>query len=1071
MPEYFIRPLIRLPNTLYTVKITLALFILLTSLLAFKSNAYSSTNVFIPKDDNESLFISHEFTVYPQNSKSLTFDEFIQTKLFLPNYQLNHTNLSISENGVWLHTKIMNKTQREDWVLNIRFSQLADVQLYILSEDGMIFSGTDGLTNKTTTYPLPTFEISLTKDKELDVYFFLRSNTHNLIAPIYMHSTNNFNALNSWDHAIWGAFYGILLVLLLYSFIFAITKNKLTGLVYLLNIVMISVFGLLWSGHLTQMPAWISWFILYLKPGIMVIVLSITTTLVNFTIIPSDKITPSIRASLVFFICICCITLAVELLPLQFPLFKMSITYTIGLLCLCLNIFALLQAIKNGFAPAKLSIIGWILTLVGAVTSTLYIFNIIPENLIAHYLFQFTMIMHSLFILLSIIYRDPYELELEIQQAENDASNNFLVIEEQNVRLDIARKEAEKASEVKSQFLANMSHEIRTPLNAIIGFSKELEVKKNFSEREEHVRIINTAASDLLTIVNDILDFSKMEAGKLTLTVKPFSPRLVLEDLIALMAKNAHIKQLEFLYETGDLPTCLLGDSFKLKQLLSNLLSNAQKFTNYGHIKLSAHVISNTENSCVISFEVKDTGIGINEQGKTKLFNAFQQIDDDLNKSYQGTGLGLVICKELTDLMDGKLTLDSRPSHGSCFSVDIPFQLDKQNEHKFILEKPFLGKKAIVIDEWEESKLNTVKQLELVGYSASSINQVSELSALNTQQSIIFASLTFNKIESRQHIINELSQYDTEDLVLLYSGPEPSKHSLANLKGEPHLIRLPLTSRKLLDINTLKKIALPQTLHNEFNKLPKIKILAVDDMELNLKLLRTWMKNSPIELTLAYSGKKALKLCQNIEFDLILMDIQMPVMDGVETARLIRKTEMNIGTPIVAVTAHALESEKQHFLNSGLDDFLSKPIDLTNLFNLITTWCTHNDPELEVNDQRYEKSIDWTLAISRSQNDETLALKFMEDFVEQLNESVHELGNAWQTHNVNKAIAIIHKLHGACCYTGVPRLQFYCNLTESILKKKASTECAQQVNELLAEMEHVISIWPNVKIQILQSIQ
>lgn len=1048
------------------MKTTITLLFLLVSLIAFNTNANSVTSFLTLEDSSRSNFISHEFTVYPQNSRSLSFDEFIQAKPFLPHYLLHNTNIGIAENGVWLHTKINNRTQLEDWILTVRFSQLLDAQLYIFSEEGVLFSGTDGLTNKTTNYPLPTFKISIPPENQIDAYLFLRSSSTNLIAPIYAHSSDTFNNLNNLDFSIWGGFYGILLVLFLYSFTFAITKNKLTGFVYVLNILMLLLFGLMWSGHSTQLPTWLHGSFLFLKPEVMVFILSATTTLLNITIIPTEKITQKLRAALMFFIYVCLAVLLVLLLPNIPPLFDITITYSIGLTGLSLNIFALFLAIKNNFSPAKPAICGWLFGFVGALASILYIFNLLPESIIAHYLFHFTMVMQSLFILLSIVFREQYDLELEIRQAENDASNNFLLIEEQNVHLDIARKEAEKASEVKSQFLANMSHEIRTPLNAIMGFSKELEVKKDFAEREEHVRIINTAASDLLTVVNDILDFSKMEAGKLTLTIKPFSPRQVLEDLVALMAKNTHLKHLEFLYEAGELPTCLLGDSFKLKQLLNNLLSNAQKFTNYGHIKLSAHVVKNSEESCVICFKVTDTGIGISEQGKTKLFNAFQQIDDDLNKSYQGTGLGLVICKELSDLMNGNLSLFSQPAVGSCFSVEIPFPLDKQNEHKFLLERPFFGKHAVVFDEWEESKLNTLQQLELAGYTATSIRSISELAELNVKQSVIFASLPYSLVESRQQTIRDLNNYDCEGLVLLYSGPEPSKNTLSSLKTMPHLIRLPLTTRKLRDISTLKKVTLPQTLHNEFNKLPKIKILAVDDMELNLKLLKTWMKNSPIELTLAYSGKKALKLCQTTEFDLILMDIQMPVMDGIETAKLIRKTEINIGTPIVAVTAHALESEKQHFLNSGMDDFLSKPIDLTNLFTLITTWCSNNEPELEANERRYEKSIDWELAVTRSQNDKTSALAYMHNFVEQLRESKNEIKAVWQENDTEKAKALIHKLHGACCYTGVPRLQFYCNLTEAILKKKNTADCTKHISELLFEIEQVMDAWPELHSEI-----
>ena len=232
-------------------------------------------------------------------------------------------------------------------------------------------------------------------------------------------------------------------------------------------------------------------------------------------------------------------------------------------------------------------------------------------------------------------------------------------MEEQNVRLDIARKNAIEASNVKSQFLANMSHEIRTPLNAILGFSRELHSDSLPPEKQEQISIIHAAADNLLSIVNDVLDFSKIEAGKLEINNHPFSPNEMLEDMVSVMAKSAHLKKLEFVYDLEPLPEKLIGDSYRIKQVLNNLLGNALKFTDHGFVSLTASGKEQEHGMYEMVLQIEDSGIGISRDDQRKLFAAFSQVDDAMNRSYQGTGLGLVICQELVKLMRGELTLQS----------------------------------------------------------------------------------------------------------------------------------------------------------------------------------------------------------------------------------------------------------------------------------------------------------------------------------------------------------------------------------------------------------------------------
>ena len=1037
------------------------------TLLFFSCYSLAGAPAFEINASTNKTLITTNFLIYPQQARILDFEDFQKAKPFLPYKKATSANLGLLKNGAWMHATFTNTSQLKQWIISIRFSQLKNAQLYVVSNNEVLIAKTDGFLNKTSLYPLPTFEVSIPQNTPLDVYLFVQSSSMSLVAPIYIQTYDSHQSLMIWDFSSWGVFYGITLILFIYALAFTIFKSNLLGTVFLLNLLTVCVFQIIWSGHSAIFPTWFASLFHYIKAESMIVLMSITSTLLNIIIIPADKISKIVRKNLEFFIYICFGCLLIFFIPNLTSFYKLIITYSVGFGGVLLNLYVCLQSVENAFFPSRTLLVGWISATLGAVLSALFMFEVLPSITFQHQLFHFSILIQTGVLLLAMVLRKQYDLELDVQVAENDAQNNFLLIEEQNVHLDLARKEAEKASAVKSQFLANMSHEIRTPLNAIIGFSKELNFRKNLAEREEHVRIINSAASDLLTVVNDILDFSKMEAGKLTLTLKPFSPRKMLEDLVALMAKNTHLKHLEFIFDVGELPDYLIGDTFKLKQLLSNLLSNAQKFTNYGHITLSAKVIYESGSDCIISFGVKDTGIGINKKGMQQLFTAFQQLDDDLNKSYQGTGLGLVICKELTDLMDGALSVDSQPSEGTCFTVDIPFKKDDTSSEEPNKTQSFIGKHAILIDDWQDSIVTSKQQLALLGYEVIEHYKIDAISEIDLNQIDLFVSLPYRAIDNRKQTLDKLKKLNCRSLVLMYSGPEPVKHSITDFTQTPILIRLPLTTRKLNDIGRTNEISNYHNAHDVLYTLPHLKLLAVDDMELNLKLLETWMVGTPIRLDLAYSGKEAIKQCKREEYDLILMDIQMPIMDGIEAAKHIRKTKLNIGTPIIAVTAHALEAEKQHFLNSGMDDFLSKPIELDNLIQLINEWCSisqqHSNESVNTDIATSITSIDWELAVQRSDKNKEAAYQFLEDFVSQLSKSNSEIELAWQNQNAQDVQNYIHKLHGVCCYTGVPSLQAYCSATETALKTSELPECSKQISLLLLEIENVINYWSEIK--------
>jgi len=1041
----------------HTVKITLNIIICCFFAL-LSSGAQSSTQIITLKSSPDPILISQHFAVYKQSNRVLEFEEFSKARNFLPYGVTTSSNYGFEKNGVWLYARINNQSDLNDWTLSIRFSQLQDVKLYVRRGADLIYQGTDGMQNKTSPFALPNFALDLPSNETLELYIYVRSSSMSLVAPIYMQTSFQYALLSNIDYIVWGFLYGVLILLLIFALTFFVNNRHAVTLIYLGSLTTLLVFQLMWSGHAAHLPYWISHAFEFLRAESIVLLYVVFSTAFTIVIIPKERQHPILRTYLIANSVMGFLLSFIFLNDIFGVQIKLILSYSIAVGGVVANTLMVSHSLSSNFPPAKPLLVAWLSAFIGSLASASFIFGLLPNNLFHQHMFNFSLIVQACAFLLAIVLRKQYDLELEVKEAQTDAENNFYLLEEQNVHLDIARKQAIKAYEVKSQFLANMSHEIRTPLHAIMGFTKELESKQNVVERDEHVRIVNSAANDLLTIVNDILDFSKMEAGKLILNNKPFSPRDMLEDVAALMSKSAHLKQLEFILDVDDLPPSLIGDAFKVKQLLSNLLSNALKFTKVGHISLKAKVIERSEKECSIEFQVEDTGIGINEADMAKLFTAFHQLDDDINRSFQGTGLGLVICQELCKLMNGRIKVISNTNDGSLFVVKIPFYIDNTATQLSPINK-FCKQTAVLIDDWALSRVTTKRQLVATGFDVLTFNTIDEMIKSGVSADYIFVSLPYKNKELRPAIMESLGQIQIYNLVLLYSGPVPNTQIFSKLNITPQMFRLPLTTRKLIDINQLENnlsLPLPNTIERE---LPKCRVLAVDDMELNLRLLSTWLKPTAVSLDLAFSGEMAIQFCEQYEYDLILMDIQMPHMDGLETTRRIRDITLNLGVPIIAVTAHALEAEKQHFLDSGMDDFLAKPINLETLSEMIRNWCSSNENETT----DLPLCLDWDLALLRANNNKADTLSFFDSFVDNLQNHALEIEQGWLEQRKDAVLSSIHKLHGACCYTGVPRLQAYCYSAEQQLKSAPLDKHSMTISKVLLEIEQIIAQWPNLK--------
>ncbi|MFT4937284.1 MAG: two-component system sensor histidine kinase BarA [Paraglaciecola sp.] len=994
--------------------------------------------------------LSSQIKVFQEIQDQLTVDQVRERIAEFHSPLDENPNYGFHSKGVWLYTTISNITDTEKWVLDIGFAQLDKVDIYLFIDGKIVAQTQQGKSRLTQLYRFPTIKATFPYAQTVELFVRLESLKFSLVAPIDIQSDDHYERINFYDNLVWGLFYGGLLILAIYNLMLYAGLRENSLLAYVGYISTVVIWQFVWGGHLNLivMPSLASWVNLHTE--LIFVIIGIGSGIFTIYFLEAAKTAPKTFRFIKTNIAILVLLGLCSVFNLLPPLWQNILLYVTSISAIASYTYAGFESYANKFYAARFFIFAWGIFAIAALIGMLTLIGLVPSNFFTSYCFQFGVFLDAGLFSLALMDKSRHQLELEIQQATNDLRNNIELVEEQNVRLDIARKDAITASNVKSQFLANMSHEIRTPLNAILGFSKELNSDDLPDEKKEQVKIINAAADNLLIIVNDVLDFSKIEAGKLKINNHPFSPNQIIEDLISVMAKSAHLKKLEFVYDLQPLPEKLIGDSYRIKQILNNLLSNALKFTDKGHIGLSVSGVLLDHGLYELVLKIEDTGIGISREDRRKLFAAFSQVDDALSRSYQGTGLGLVICQELIKLMRGELTLQSSPGQGSIFTVTIRTNLFNANIY-LSPDSEWKDKKIIFFDPYPNSRRCGVQLLKHLGANVTGVESFAYLGQLDAEYDVIFTSIPSNKEKEIAMTLDAARRIKAKQHVILYSCAESlvSRADLSNKFG--HKLRLPLTLSKLREL-LHSPIKVPKNqVQQRLIDLPPARVLAVDDMEMNLRLLSTWLKPSTLQLTLAYSGKDAVSLCKKHEFDLILMDVQMPHMDGLQATQLIRQTELNLGTPIIAVTAHAFKEEQERLLATGMDDYLPKPLDLSDLVDLIKRWC-HQGERVQIP----LPSFDWQLALQRANQNDEAAKDLLAQFIQQLPDLSAAISHSCKQKDFPLLQEKIHQLHGVCCYTGVPNLRALCDEIEGALKHKQFAHAEIRVPRLLAEVTEVL---------------
>jgi signal transduction histidine kinase/DNA-binding response OmpR family regulator len=565
---------------------------------------------------------------------------------------------------------------------------------------------------------------------------------------------------------------------------------------------------------------------------------------------------------------------------------------------------------------------------------------------------------------LFVIHRLNRHLTLSNRQLNASYHDLKREIEERKkteIKLLKAKKAAETATRAKSQFLANMSHEIRTPLNGVIA-SAELALGESMPPKAEHyLGIIRSSAYSLLGIINDLLDFSKIEAEKFELEKQPFKLDTILDRVADLFIKKAVEKHIEVLFDIDiNTPRALCGDVLRLQQILINLVSNAVKFTGKGGViligvKAESPPKHADKHQTRLNFYVKDTGIGMPPEFLPNLFNPFTQADASSTRKYSGTGLGLSICKQLVDMMNGRIWAESRPGEGSTFyfSIDIEIQREPEREAS-VFPNELQHMQVLVVDDNQESL--TVMQNMLQSFGIHTITANSGRTALqilqhHTRQEQPFQLIMMDcympdmdGIETTRSIREEL-ELTTPIFLMTTFGRESARMKAIQL-GINGFLTKPIYPSTLLDaiMDVLHQdgsclTTMPPCITTESSiyrdRLKGTRILVADDNQTNQEIVTAILEEVGIRTTGVGNGRQVLEALQQETFDAVLMDIQMPVMDGIEAACEIRRSKAWRSLPIIAMTAHAMKGEDRRCLEAGMDAYVSKPINPEYLFHTI----------------------------------------------------------------------------------------------------------------------------------------
>lgn len=668
------------------------------------------------------------------------------------------------------------------------------------------------------------------------------------------------------------------------------------------------------------------------------------------------------------------------------------------------------------------------------------------------------------------------ELKEHTEQTEDDLRRTLDTLEVQNITYKQARDQAISSNQAKSVFLANISHELRTPLNSIDGFIHLLLRQDNLSNDQNlYLQTIRKSSAHLLALINDVLDFSKIDAGKLELETAPFDLEEAIFDVMDMLSPLAAQKQIEMAFYYDDtVPKHVNGDVLRFKQILTNLISNAIKFTPDGEIIVRVRMEHDDIGQCLLHFSVQDSGIGLSGTDRKKLFESFSQGDASVTRQFGGTGLGLAISKQLVHLMQGQIGFEDNQERaptekGSTFWFTAMFQVDENEEIIHPVFKDMHVLSFLAHPATANVLRHYLEDYQVVHTEAQSILDL--FSRLNG----------LSKLPENTWLIVDHSG-DTEALLREIRGRYQGNLAVYGYQMtlEPNMLHeyrarplyQPLSRSGVIQLLSNQPIFSPEE-HKDFKE-RNLHILAVDDHLPNLIVLEALLAELNVKTTKVQSGQEALStIQQRIEqglkpYDLVFMDIQMPVMSGIDTTRAIRSLESTLDgmrMPIIALTAHALADEKQKLLKVGMDDYVTKPIQVEQLIQILTEWTSDQfaQPQQTNENNVYAEALDpdildWKQSLALAANKEDLAQDLLKMLVDSFPTELDEISQLIELEDFPQLEHVLHRLYGATRYVGTPKLQRITGEFEqfiSTLRKERRKADETFIQDTLQRLDHL----------------
>jgi len=925
----------------------------------------------------------------------------------------------------WLRFTVQSRLSRPDvYYLEITYPLLDRVGLYEPGEAGYRLTvvgdripfGERPVKHRNIVFPVRL------EPGAVATYYLRCESTSSMNLPLKFHHRDAFASQVAGEQMVLGAYYGVLLTMLVFSlFLFAGLRDG----IYLSYGIFISgymlfqlglnglAFQYLWPDNIWWANTSVPFFIFFAFG---------TATFFSRSALDTPRLAPRLDKVMIAIVGLSAVG-SLASLAIDYPV---AITWaTAHNLFVVVLMAAAAISLKRKHRPALYYCLAWLVFLVGAGIYALKTFGVIPNTFWSRWGLQIGSGWEVVILFMGLADRfrfmEKERAELQAQYSrrlESEVAERTRDLQRLNKHLAkevydriFAEQRAEAASRAKSEFLANMSHEIRTPMNAILGMAG-LALRQEVSPKlRQYLEVINTSGKTLLALINEILDFSKIEAGRLELEETAFDLNELLDDVASMFAPRIAEKQGKVeMFVTVDqaVPSALVGDPVRLKQILVNLVNNAIKFTSRGEIVVESRLADRRADKVFVEFVVRDTGLGIEQEKLDSIFDAFSQADSSVTRRFGGTGLGLAISRRLARLMGGDIHAQSQPGQGSCFKVRVRLGLQEEKSLNDMVPE-FSGLKVLVVDDNPMVRQTVRTMLESFACKAWTAADGAEALELLESRSIPRPDL----------LVLDLNMPGIDGITLA----ERIK-GLPGLSGVPALLISALDNdQKLVEsgsiaINgflakpfTRKRLASALSLlllkpSREAGRpaaLPPVdsagvrggRVLLVEDNEINRQVAGEILTSLGLQHVMAEDGEAALNALEKQRFDAVLMDIQMPGMDGFETTRLIRDKLGLQDLPVIAMTAHAVSGYRELCLENGMNDYLSKPVEIKEMARVLSRWLKL-DPHRRHQGRKPEpcqpgKEIDFDLALSRLQDNRELFANLLGGFIERFASAPEEL--------------------------------------------------------------------------------